>query len=206
MTLWPHSRRWPITSALTDERLVFRLPPIAEYGLNQTRDLDLGGAAGGVMPSRAIVFLAEQSTCSFWPAVEPDGAGRGGSLRRAAFLQPLYRDRPVRYAAGRGAGAMASSTCRSRCESSKASYTRVPRGSTTAFLDGLMCRSPRFLHQDPGPLIAAARRRGFILLMFSWVELLLSPFCSFRLFCPSFFLISSSFSFSVFSFFFSRMS
>src|ERR1039457_2835949 len=85
----------PLRTDLHRRELVFRIYQLAEICGHQYRDLDFGGVAG-----RLRVFalsLPRRQASVLLAAVEPDGAGGG---LRAAVLQSVFGDRPVRHAVG----------------------------------------------------------------------------------------------------------
>ena len=102
LTLWPRSITFDnYIKIFTDPSWYWRLHQLAELRADQHGVVDLARAAGrlrvfalSVHRRQAPVLLA---------VVEPHGASGGV---RAAVLQPLFRDRPVRHAMGRGAGAL----------------------------------------------------------------------------------------------------
>ena len=97
MTLWPLSDDRAL-HASSPTRLVFRLYQLAEICRDQHRD-PIRSRCRPPTRFRATVSSAT-SICSSGCC---RAVGAGGGLR-AAVLQPLLRDQPVRYAVGGGAG------------------------------------------------------------------------------------------------------
>src|ERR1700722_9804029 len=138
--------------------LVFRLHQFAEIRGHQYRDLDFGGAAGGLrvfalsLPRRqASVLLA---------AVEPDGAGGG---LRAAVLQPLFGDQPVRYALGGRTGALHLQRAAGGVDPGRVRVRRAARDRRDGVSRWLFV--PAVLHQDPGAIDRQRHRRRRVLLL-----------------------------------------
>src|SRR5215212_1568126 len=138
--------------------LVFRLYQLADLCPDQHRDLDCGGAAGGLrllalpLPRRqASVLLA---------AVEPHGAG-GGLC--AAVLQSLFGDQSVRYALGGRARALHLQCAAGGVDSRRLRLRRAARDRRDRVPRRLFV--PAILRQDPGAADRERYRRRRLLLL-----------------------------------------
>ena len=169
MTLWPDAAdAGQLPDHLHRSELVLRLHQLAEIRRHQHDPVDLVRAAGRLrllalpLPRRqAPVLLA---------AVEPDGAAGGV---RAAVLQSLFGDQPVRHALGGGAGALPVQRAAGRVDPRRLHLQRAARDRRDRVPRRLLL--PALLREDPD----AADRLGvgvaaFFCFMFSWVELLLA--------------------------------
>src|ERR1700733_12859846 len=138
--------------------LVFRLYQLAEICRHQHGDLELGRAARGL---RVLALsVSRRQAPVLLAAVEPDGASRG---LRAAVLQSLFGDRPVRYAVGGRARALhlqrpAGGVDPGRVRLRRAARDRRDRVPRRLFL-------PALLHQDPDAADRERHRRRRLLLL-----------------------------------------